>query len=357
MKKVLFIFVCLFVGLNFVYADDVVGETFAPTGYSVDVDAQTGAVAASLKLTLNHPTEADGTAYYLYFIKNQNDAAPDLTANTTVAGGNLCSIKSGILSSKVGTFNLTDSSSNKINVEDEWYLLDGYEYAYVIKLLPTGENSRKCMISSSPINVERPDLPTISGRYKIYIFGDSDNAVGYPNLSAFPLFPKSFGANANMLLGEEKTITKVGLVEDNNILLKFKNGESDAYSSLLSYAKAATNGRSYVGETGSAYTVDLRDLSISNGSYYYIYTTYTDSGTIYRNLDGISLVMGKNNILVNDVTFDGINGGGDLPSGSIPPATENPKTGTLPVIFIICAAIGLFMIGFYAVGMKKNTEE
>lgn len=91
---------------------------------------------------------------------------------------------------------------------------------------------------------------------------------------------------------DRKVNVKIGKVTDNAILTSIKNGESDALSKLMAYAKSASplyTGKVSVGTSESI----IGKLNIINGAYYYAYVELDDEGGKYYPIEDISLYQGK----------------------------------------------------------------
>lgn len=348
LKKILFIFICLFVCISTVKAEANITEV-SPDGYSITATATYGTIS-HITLTLNHPDKENNASYYLYFIENENSAKPNVE-NFLNDFGLIASDKIGKDYSFETALKSVNNTDGSVNINDEWFLLKNYEYAYIIVFVSDG-NTYNYEVTSSPIHIERPALQNITERYNVYVFDTENNR----SLSIFPYFPRR-----GNLYGQHKLITKIGLVKDNEILKNIRDGKSDGYTSLLAYAKEQTALKSWDYSDAETYSIPINDFSVTNGVYYYIYTTYTDSDGIYRNLDGISLVMGKNNMLVtnldwdilpDDSSDDEIITTGDDEVEDTTPVGTNPSTGAAAIIFVWIIGLGTIIYSVFY--FRKN---
>lgn len=295
MKKVIMFLTILLGGIIVAHAEEnEYITTVTNPGYTIDVVAETGTSASNLVMTLKGYTAAEGVSYYVAF-SNTNT----LSASITEAAIG-CSLESSYNDpTKFHTVN----NNGKILLGADWYILDGYTNAYVVKMSTDSNFKKNCEVISEPIVLTKPELPVLGQRYNIHIFTE------YKSMDVLPLFP--FRGE----MGDHKITTKVGLISDNNIVKKFANGASDAYTSLLTFAKS-NEGRSFNFVDSEGLTMDISGMSIQNGKYYYIYNTYTD--TIYRNLEDVAIAMGVNGTLTNNVVYD-------IPETE-EPATQTPTT-------------------------------
>ena len=228
-----------------------------------------------------------------------------------------------------------DYSGAKIHINDDWYMLDGYDYAYLLKC-----TQDSCEITEDPIKVTRPALPSLGERYQLYFLNHLQTGN---TLSVFPLFPDE-GGN-----GSHKLNIKVGIINDNNLLYSVYKREAGSMANLLNYAKNH-NGTSYVLSQDNKFEVPISNLEVVNGAYYYVYTDYENSDGLYRDLSDVAVAMAEHGNIVNDVEWNFDDTANSL-SGAAPTTTQvkaqNPKTSDLNtnviiVSFVIC--IGLIII-------------
>ena len=325
------------VGVNFVSADSEYVTYTSSDNYQIDIEEDIGNAGSSVYVYLNGSNGKieleDNIEYYAYFVNSENEKLPNM-----IGDRGDCNIES---SRQLNNFNsvlaLKDNENDaQILVTEDWYLAAGYDYIYIIKQTYNRSDYKYyCEATEEPIQVGKPSLPTIENRYHVFVFGDEDQT-----LSVFPYFPYD-GSETNRY-GEAKMITKIGMINDDNVLNKFRTGASDSYSSLLEYAKNA-DGKTWTYYDYDKYNMSLDGFDVINGAYYYIYTTYTDSDGLYRNLDGVSLVMGEHDMLVNDIVWDSnyedisyesLDGFG-MASENI----TNPKTGIISIYLASAAMI------------------
>lgn len=356
MKKLFKYFLLCFsfaVGINFVSADSEYVTYTSASKYKIDVVAETGSAGAGLYVYLNGSNSnlesGDNIEYYTYFVNSKSDKLPDM-----IGDRGDCDIES---SRQLNNFNSTlmlkdNENDAQVLITDDWYLASGYDYAYIVKKTYNRSDYKYyCEATEEPIQVDRPDLPTLENRYHVFVFGDEDQS-----LSVFPYFPHD-GFDEGRY-GESKMITKIGLVNDDNILNKFRAGASDSYSSLLQYAKN-NDGKTWTYYDYDKFDMPLDGFNVINGAYYYIYTTYTDSDSLYRNLDGVSLVMGENDMLVNDIVWDSNYEDISYESldgfGVSAENITNPKTGILS-IYLASAAMIISLISLLIYKRKVTSS-
>lgn len=262
--------------------DDYI-EYVENTGYSITATA-TYEVGASLTLKLNGEIDLESNSYYVYF---SNGEKPNITQT-----------KSGCEYTKVSEDDFDELKTvykdGKIYVSDDWYLLKGYDKAYLVKQAYDKDNGGYyCEITEKPIEVKKPALPTLGNRFKFYLFTDE-----YNDISTFPLFPY-YGKT-----GSHKINTKIGLINDKELLRKLAKDTNGSLSLLLEYAKT-NNGTSFL-YTDEEHQVDIESFTVKDGAYYYVYTSYENSDGLYRNIEDVTVVMGDHGALVNEVKWDSV---------------------------------------------------
>ena len=189
-------------------------------------------------------------------------------------------------------------------VSKDWYLSKDYNMA----ALGSCNLSTKICQYLAYEKVVKPELPALGKRYQIYLFGANEHDK-INELTPFALYPVNSEAGNNMLK------IKVGIIKNNDIIQKFSNNDPDALNGLLTYAKNDSDGQSW--EIEESKSLQLNDFKVSNGSYYYIYTEPTRDSSTYRNLEDVTIVMAKDDMLVSNVEFKKME----------EKNPENPKTG------------------------------
>ena len=280
-------FVCT-LGFSF----NVLAEETNNEEYYIEVTTKMGSVASTLDMSLEgFDKEKAVTNKYDYFVKfvKENDGKPVLSGNPQDSDEGVDYTVDSYNVVNVGLNPQTNEYYSIINMYDDWYILDGYTKAYIIKCIAYDE----CEVLEEPVTVERPALPSLSQRYENFLFTkDEQNS-----LSVFQYFP-SIGKH-----GDHEVNVKIGLINDNELLTKIANNHSGAYEELMKYAKT-NNGTIFTAKEDDFINgVDIGDFEVINGSYYYMYTYYTNTNGLYRNLDDIAVAMAKNDYLVNDVDW------------------------------------------------------
>lgn len=288
MKKVILLIGLLFIEIICVRAEDELPinnenpyiKYVDNPGYTIDITAQTGSAGSMLEMIVQGITE-DGE-YRVLFTNEKKTIVPETTTNG-------CSYIDQHYSDMSKFKSINYPSTNKISITNDWYIIDGYTNAYILRRYQNENDKYICEILKEPIVLEKPELPAYGSRFHTYVFGNSDT------INSFPYFP--YGSE----LGNHKLNIKIGLINDDSIIRKFAKQQSDAYISLIEYAKN-TNGTN-LSFLDSERNNALNNLTIENGKYYFIYTIYENADSLYRNIDDVAIVMGKNNMLINEVEY------------------------------------------------------
>ena len=246
-------------------------------GYSISVDVTHDGMP-SLNMTLNGMEEKENTRYYVKFV-NENDEMPALEESKYGCDISQFSSFSG------NNWHDVASHNNEIYVENDWYMLSGYNYAYVVRGYE-GDAKKEyryyCEITKEPIKVNRPDLPKLGERYDIF-FHNGDYGETKNSMHVSPTFPYRGTTESHMLN------VKIGVINDNNVLSKLANNTSDSLTSLMEYAKN-NDGKVYQ-LVDNTYVLENTGLDIIPNAYYYIYTSYENENGLYRDLSDIAVVQ------------------------------------------------------------------
>lgn len=321
-KIILFIFVLnfMFLGLNRVYASDI-------NDFKINVEAETGKVGARLTMKVDGTLE-EGYSYYVKFV-NQNDAKPN-----DFSSGNI-----PINSEDIKKWKNIRDNDNIINIADDWYMLNGYDYAYFLKC----DNIYNCEISDDKVKVERPALPELMKRY---YFGSTVSNM----LSISPLFPKR-GKN-----GSHKQIVRIGLLNDKNILKELRTNKENGLKELINYAK--NNGTEFIFSDTSYHDVTEFNKTIIEGAYYFVYITYENSDGLYRNLEDVIVTVGKQGSTslyldaddLSKLTFEEDEIANNT-TDKVNNETTNPKTSDIKVVYVFVGV--LFLAAIVLTGIKR----
>ena len=341
----------------------------SPDNYSLTAKVSGVSPGASFTVELHDGNGAlvespAGTSYFIILVNSQNDSKPNIRDYISDSGTD----KSGW---NIGELNSV-SGGGKTNFSKDWYILKGYEWAYVIKRHHEGSGKYLIEITSSAVKIEKPALASITERYKYFVFGNNNTATT-PGIRIFTLFPVQ-GSGSIKRYGDHVLVTKIGRVSDNSILRNIRDNKSGAYNELMNYAKNNA-GITYEYEdeahTTDATSLALNGLSVVNGAYYYVYTKYKNSEGLYRDIEGISLVMAEYNMITTEIKFTADLGDNNEPSYESnpvepieepvtqpveePPVTNeiitNPKTGS--ILIGIAWTIGALTIGYSIIYFKK----
>ncbi len=251
-------------------------------GFTVNIDE--GYVVADLNVQLTGITDQNAD-YYIWF---QDSGEINIDQNNY--GCDIDNYGEGI-----DRFHYVTSSTGSVSLDYDWFMLNGYDKAYVIKEYYDRENGGTyCEITKQPITMERPGLFAAGTNYDVALFTDEE----YRGISTIPRFPH-YGSTGSHII-----INKIGRITDNELLRKLSKNEAGAYDQLLTYAK---------NNPGSTFTsnererADIGSFSVVDGAYYFVYTTYQNLDNKYRDLSDVAVVQGRYTYLVTDIDWSGYN--------------------------------------------------
>jgi hypothetical protein len=259
---------------------DISNENFA-----IDVYIKEKNDSKQLEMKLSVPKVSGSYTYYTYFVKNSSDAKPNLSKYIKSDG----TLK---VSSSLGGINYAPSL--KVAIDSDWYLANGYEYAYIIRCSKKN-NKYNYEVTQRAIGVRKPDLPLVNDRYKVTLKKEFNKIVITPN------FPFGGGLGSSSY-GEHQLSIKVGMISDVNVFEKLRNNATDAYDSVLNYAK--NNNVKVYSVPDSSAEVIFTDIKVEDNVLYYVYTTYLDASNYYRKIEGVSVFMGEDGFLVDTINWE-----------------------------------------------------
>lgn len=221
---------------------------------------------------LTDATLIENNFYYIYISKTQGDV-PDITDEDKWIITNRTSLLQGLSYSYAKYFELAGSTYVSI-----------MEKAY-----PTYET--KLQLSSQEIIRRGSDGKQI----KLFFFNDDTSCF--------------CGIDHDEINGERKVIYKIGLITDNNIIKAFKDGNSNAYSLLMQYAKnnaGIGNGILTFGTAGSTSTNPgaLGSLNIQNDKMYYVYVQLDSENGKFHSIEDVDIYYGLVGSSVGKNLFD-----------------------------------------------------
>ncbi len=227
-----------------------------------------------------------------------------------------------------------DRGNNTINIYDSYNILEGYEHVYVAKCKYISPASCDQKLYYGKIN--KTGIPELTKRYQLYFLSGNLHV-----LSQFATGTEEIKAN-----------TKIGIINDSDIINSLAKGEAGAIEKLLNYGKNASNGTTFstvLGDVGNNHV--LGNYSVKAGSYYYAYTTLDTKNGKYRQVEDITILMGRNDVdgkalLSNDVTYN-ISDKAYTVSTSV----KNPKTADVNVL--ICVGVAVFVFLVFLISYKK----
>lgn len=291
-KKIVLSFILIFVcALGFLFNVLAEEQNNEEKKYGIIVNATTGNAGSYLEMKLTGINEKEAQEnYYSYFVRfvSEGDEKPNLTTNPYDSVEGVNKGFDSYLSVSIYKAQDTEEYVNKLNVDYDWYMLNGYDKAYIVEC----DVDENCIMTDKPISVERPDLPKLTQRYQNFLFSQDDQN----SLSIFPFFPK-IGTT-----GSHEINIKIGLIKDEDLLRKIANEETGSLEELMEYAKT-NDGVIFKKNDNVSEDIDIGNFEVINGSYYYMYTYYTNTDGLYRNLDDITVAMGEADMLVNDVDW------------------------------------------------------
>ncbi len=285
MKKKFIYLSILFIGLLFI----PFGVKAADEEYSITIKA-TGvgeAVDSTLTATLNgiEKHESGYPSYYVYICKS-SDSAPTLPTTGSPSTSYY----------KIAGWHGVTSSTGEIGVSDDLYLYKDYTSAYVLKI--TIDSSANYIYTlSDKITFTLPDLFKKGEGYNFAI-GTKTTTFH----SVWPKFPyrRSSSSEDTKAALEETLNIKIGVVDDSTIINKYAKNSSDAYESLLTYAKNAPAKWTFKNNADISTFENTID-NIVSGTYYYV-LIYSDNDDI-RDVTDVYLKIGSN---INTLTdFEG----------------------------------------------------
>lgn len=285
--SLMFIFTCSLACIYNVSAEETQGE------YKIEalID-KSGSVSSDLVMKIEGIPEEEGLSYYYVKFVKDNEPAPTIDE-----------IKVGIeqISRKVGSYHdITNSTYGEqrikiILIEDDWYMLEGYTKAYVINKKFNNDDQKYDYTVSEPITVGKSNVPGLTQRYEIRAL-TAESSFTDKFLYVSPLFPYEGES------GSHELNVKIGVINDTELLKRLSRNESGSYEALMSYAK--TNDGTIFNNMGDDNKFDVKNFKVTNDVYYYIYAYYTNTDGLYRNLDDINIVMGKNESLETEIVWN-----------------------------------------------------
>lgn len=287
LRNLIIIMILTFIGIINVNAEE---------NYKINVFAETGYFGADLRMTLEgfdkKAAIENGDLYYAKFV-NEDDEKPALEDIDFLGEPGL----SNFNYITVAYDSENDGYFSFIEVTHDWYMIEGYTKVYIIK---KNRYNDEYKIIDEPIILEKPELPELSERYEVYLDWNSESTKYKNTLSVHPQYPNVDD------IGSHELNVKFGIIKDENLLKKLANKERDSLEELMKYAKT-TEGKTYTHKDYEFSFTDAIDFEVVNGAYYYAYTYYTNTDGVYRNLEDVTVVMGKYDRLVNDVDWSRYN--------------------------------------------------
>lgn len=182
---------------------------------------------------------------------------------------------------------------------DSFFTTNRELYAYIYNC-PSGVSVCK-PTTTTPIKVERDPMPELSQRYQVNVFPINSTTAGEyaGHITIFHLYP----IDSSYPITNTATL-KVGIIEDSSVIKSLANNEAGAMQQLYDYAKNATNGISYSAPLNDFKDIDCSNLTVQNGSFYYLYLSVEDSKNEYIDLSDVFIVKAINNNLATDFTYD-----------------------------------------------------
>ncbi len=281
---------------------------------------------------VNGIKEENLTNYFVY-ICNDSDPAPEKPSSSPTP------VENGIMKGWHRVHS-SGSSIGHIMISSDWFIYKGYTTAYVLKVATNAEGNTTYTLSEK-ITINKPEL-FVPGKGWSFSINDT-TWKGSGMVSAnFP-----YDVIKDTL--KSKINVKVGMIEDTSIINKFTNHSSDAYSSLLTYAKNDKNGKMTTGVSDTSYFNMGIDKIAEGANYYILITTDLDEGE-YRDLTDVIIKTGKSGIL-SDFSDTGY-----TTSKTVSTTVKNPNTSDQNILFSILLLAVFSIIGVTSYKKLKNIK-
>ena len=293
MKKIIFCFIIFILFMPYIKADETCGDDVNPTGVSYVV-------------------ERSNSDYHIIFTGLDN-LFPSQTISKIQGNisGEVYSCGMYTFESIDGTFHynefydLTKNSDGKwvFRVPGDWILKDGTNK---ISLSFIVDNVRYNL--SELINITKPniELPSLNERY-YFTETSSLNGVIHHSDGEDTIEHRTYYIAGNFPYRTASLKYKVGIIKDMFLLESLESNSSDAYNSLLLYAKNDNSVETtlYGDPFGMSTAIRYDDWDIKENVIYYFYVDYRFSG--YSNTEGVSVLQGVskygNILLSNEVDY------------------------------------------------------
>ena len=344
MKKLLFSILLCFVFIGVVSAEEYV-HTFEASTVNVAITEISG---PSLKMVISGlPSSTSFDSINVLFVDSATAGYGTISTNADGCATSSLSYDNNDFN-KWHTAGHSGYDLGEVNNPSFIYPFKKYGYVYVMySVYESGKH--QCYVTNKAVQINKPELKAINARYTVAFSG--------ANLSVTKLFPYVAKGSYNMK-------TKIGLITNDSIIEKLKNGDASVYSEIVTYAKSASDSDSfvltYLDNASSAGQIDVSKLSL-NGIYF-IYT-YFENTTDLREIDGITIAQAQrgssSTVLETDPTkidyslysgsHEAVNPPAEEPSGENP---TNPSTG----LTISIGALLLFLISILIITKKSSRK-
>lgn len=235
-------------------------------------------------------TSAINNNYYVKFVEKDATKPVEFNKNTI-------NNQTGLSIDSYITFDETTDGRYIASINDEIYLLNRDYYAYVYNCTKKEDYTTYCKVTTdTPIKVEKEAMPNFTERYQIFFFGNT--TVTTPWADLFTHFPSYYGDRLTIPLN-----VKVGIIEDESVIRAMAQKASGAREKLYNYAKNATNGINYSTELHEARDIDISNLTVQDGKFYYVYIDIEDPENKYIDVSDAIIVMGESGMLVNELKY------------------------------------------------------
>lgn len=297
-------------------------------------------------IRMSNYVEEENTSYYLAMTNGDMPEIP-------VDSNGYCDIKS---SSSHDDFRQWQILGSNGLIYNEWFMLKGYQNAYVVKRTSEGISNYKCEYTKNPIVIEKPALNAIGTKYSFFLFGKGRETINGPtekaSLSVFQHYPDIKVSEKLDIAQDAKRYVKVGIVNDSDLIYKLTRNKPGALEELMEYAKDNDGIEWSISNGVEADPGINEDFSAEDGKYYFMYVYYKDSA--YREeLNDVMFTYAEDHSLFSytDYITDDVENSAK-PKEVKQEAVSNPKTGIEDYIIEGIILISVLIIIAQAVNKK-----
>lgn len=254
------------------------------------------------------------TFYYVAFTNGTMPEIPVDSDGYCVANDNGSEVNNWVVVLEDGNVVLSD-----------WYVVKGYQQAYVLKKseIPGKTAKYECTYTEKPVFVTKPEVSELGTRYHTFLFGKESSSERF-ELSSFAHVPR-FYVKEKHLVDDVKRYVQIDKITDKDLIYELTRNKEGSLEKLMTYAKNNKNATEYSFEPGYTANYD-NEIEVENGEYYYIYTFYKDE-KVREDLNDIVFTQAKDYQIVKyeDYIEEDTDTSSTKPNKN--EKTDNPKTG------------------------------